>query len=212
MPGYFINGRIVFFSHIPKCGGTSVERGLAQLGPEFLNDRVYLREDIHPTICSAQHFHAALIDRVMDPSLFSYRFAVVRDPLVRLKSEFRHRRDMSALSRKRSLAGAPRQEPDTFDAWVAYAFAAYKKHRYLFDNHIRPQSAFTTPDTEVFRLEDGLDPVFERISEVCGVSISAPSEKHQMSRRRELAVSEDTLSRVAEFYADDYAQFSYALP
>lgn len=209
MPAYLIEGQVVYFSHIPKCGGTSVETALRAAGPEILNDRRFLAEDHHPTSCSAQHFHAALVDRLCDRAFFSYRFAVVRDPVARMISEFRHRMDIRPRSRARTMAGIEGEEPDDFDDWVTFAFEGYARSRYIFDNHVRPQSEFVTEDTEIFRLEDGMEKVFARLSAVLGQTVIAPATRKQVSTKRAVSPSTATLSRIHDFYASDYGMLAY---
>ncbi len=88
---------------------------------------------------------------------------------------------------------------------------------FLYDNHLCPQSGIVPADATVFRLEDGLDAIVPHLDALAGDTNgprSIPAEnvrKKGMSPDAErLKPSAETLARVAEFYADDFARFGYA--
>jgi hypothetical protein len=192
------NGRNILFIHIPKAGGTSIEDWLRQVCPlSFHNSRVG-----HGLPCVPQHFHAELLDYLFDESFIDYSFAVVRNPYWRLLSEYNYR--MS--HRRRHQAVFPRP---SFRRWVTSTLSRYARNQYVYSNHIRPQVQFLFPDTEVFRLEDGLDVMKKRLAEVLG---SIPrSEILQRNQSVPLVESIDkgTAAIIQDFYAEDFAKFGY---
>ena len=89
MPLYRFHNRLVLFVHIPKTGGTSVEHYLRELGQSaFVHGRKIPGLSMTP-----QHFHARIYQRILPPSFYDYAFCIVRNPLDRLVSEFKMRRD-----------------------------------------------------------------------------------------------------------------------
>ncbi|MDJ0628596.1 MAG: sulfotransferase family 2 domain-containing protein [Rhodobacter sp.] len=209
MPVYVINGKRILFSHIPKCGGSSIEAALRPMGHEFLFDRRFHNDPDRFSACSAQHLHRAAIARLFPDGAFDYEFAVVRHPVDRAVSEFRFRRDLRPRTRKVTRPARLGPEPEDFDAWVRYMTAGAARHPYLFDNHVRPQAAFIGPETRVFRFEDGLARVFAELSETLGTGIVPPAKRHQVSRHTPVEVDKAARDRLEAFYAADFDTFGY---
>lgn len=202
--------RVVFFSHIPKTGGSSVESYLRSKGSlSFCTDRS-APESLRVT---PQHLHRAEIDRLFAPNLFDASFAVLRDPVARLLSEYRWRASKprgTALKRhpglRRRLSRlhpALRGADLSFDAWVPVIFDAWLADPYVLDNHIRPQAEFVAGCDRLFALEKGLDPVFDWIDERTD---TAPGERDLWLKRSGSGVdtvSAGTRRRIETFYARD---------
>jgi len=192
------NGKNILFIHIPKAGGTSVEEWLRPTYPlSFHNSRVG-----HGLPCVPQHFHAELLAYLFDPGFIDYSFAVVRNPYWRLLSEYNYR--MSHRRRREAIFPRP-----GFRRWVTSTLSRYARNRYVYSNHIRPQTQFVYPDTEVFRLEDGLDGMRKRLAEVLG---SVPPTKiSQRNRSTALvdSIDADTAAIIHDFYAEDFTRFGY---
>ena len=88
MPIYRINNRNVLFIHVPKTGGTSVERYLGLYAQPALHNQgaKLLRPVKDATFTPAlamQHFHAELLEAMFPPDFFDYAFMVVRHPAAR---------------------------------------------------------------------------------------------------------------------------------
>jgi hypothetical protein len=84
MPLYRINGKIILFIHIPKTGGTSIERALQEEGPEAL----FNSNRIAGLQCPPQHFHGDILSNIIGDGFIDYAFCVVRNPIDRIVSEF----------------------------------------------------------------------------------------------------------------------------
>ena len=209
MPVYVIDQSFLFFSHVPKCGGTSVEKSLRRHGREFLFDRGFHAAPESFSRCSVQHLHRAAIARIFPEAMFDFEFATVRNPFARIESEFRFRRGLRPRSRRNTRPGELPPEPENFADWLRYALGHSADHPYLFDNHLRPQNEFVGPATEVFRLENGLTPVFERLSRVTGREITPPARRFQQSARLDIHWTEADRALVREFYVDDFETFGY---
>lgn len=66
-------------------------------------------------------------------------------------------------------------------------------------------------NTEVFRLEDGLDKVFQRLSEVTGADYSENPEARKVTDAPLQTVSKADRNLIGKFYANDFRRFGYDL-
>ncbi len=201
MPILNFNDQRILFIHIPKTAGASLESHLRQVAKVglFCGDFKKMRELKLP--CSPQHFHLAILNSFFPRKFFDWRFTVVRDPMDRLKSEYRMRRGIFA------------DESLTFPAWVGAVFQRYGKNPYVFDNHIRPQVEFVDDHVEVFRFEDGLDRVLDRVAERLGAPEIASGDFHKQQHPRiEIDCPPACAEAVGEFYRADYERLGYAPP
>jgi len=74
MPLFKINSRIIFFVHIPKTGGTSVENTLARVGEISMHRKPF------PDWVPPQHWHAEIYETVIPKDFYDYGFLVCRNP------------------------------------------------------------------------------------------------------------------------------------
>ena len=155
------------------------------------------------TRCSPQHLHCADLALSFDVSKVSFIFTTVRNPMTRMKSEY--------LMRNHGLAGTG------FDQWVADTLKKYGENNYLFDNHIRPQSAFHLDSAVVYRQEDRYgdawaEDIAERIgfSLVDGVQNSLVRKKIDNVSVADVTAEPATEAMIREFYKEDFALFEYA--
>jgi hypothetical protein len=209
MPGYLIGDRAVLFLHIPKCGGTSVEAALSRAGRQFLLDARFHDAAEQFSRCSAQHFHRSVVSRLFPEGFFDLEFAIVWHPVDRLISEFRFRRDLAPYSRRRTCPKRFGPEPTELKPWLDFTFRNVGRDRFLFDNHVRPQVDFVGPATRVFRLEDGLGPVFAWLGDALGTEIAPPRRRHQVSRAARVEIPPELRRRILDHYAADIAAFGY---
>ncbi len=192
MPLARLADKLVFFAHIPKTGGSSVEDWLGQAGALGLRHKSALEG----MGCTPQHLHAALFEPLFKGAFVDARFAVLRDPVERLVSEYRYRRGQ--VERK-----GKRQMPE-FDAWAARAFRLYGENPYFLDNHIRPQAEFVSKDMTLFRFENGLEAVTDWLEELSGVT--GPTLAHKLASEGDtVEVPQEFRAKIEAFYAADYA-------
>ena len=119
---------------------------------------------------------------------------IVREPLARLHSEYRWQE------------GRPGRQgrPRGFHWWVAETLTVPATGR------LRPQVDYLLPDVEVFRFEDGLEPVTRRIADVLGVEWSEPRRENvHVPRNQNYALPPWQMQRVRRAYAEDYARLGY---
>jgi len=204
MPVYRINNKTVLFIHVPKSGGTSIDAWLTAHAAACLHNRLQRLFSVHDGLgldwqLPMQHFHAEVLERMFAPGFFDYVFMVVRDPLERLKSEYRHIRAL----------------PLRIDTWLPFAVWARlmlwlaRRAPSFARNHLRPQSDFVCFNAEVFRFEDGLEHIIKTVAE----RLDLP-EPQDIPHKRNLAdedipVSPRTARALRTAYARDYDAFGY---
>ncbi|MFP4043962.1 MAG: sulfotransferase family 2 domain-containing protein, partial [Rhodosalinus sp.] len=93
MPLLEAGGRRIFFAHIPKTGGSSVEAYMATKGQLSMMSpgRPLPGEPV-----TAQHYHRDLYLPKLAETRVDAWFAILRDPVQRLVSEYRFRLRRSA--------------------------------------------------------------------------------------------------------------------
>ncbi|GFE52496.1 hypothetical protein So717_42490 [Roseobacter cerasinus] len=210
MPLIKIGETSVYFVHCPKAGGSSVEDYLDKQSYEVtLLDRAWLRawkksEGRHRPLSSPQHMiwseAEALLEK--DPDQI---FAVIRHPVARLVSEFRYQksyRNFKWLERRLGWM--------SFATWLRVVGIASKLMPHLYDNHIRPQTDLMPKSgVDLFRLEDGLDPVAAYLAQIDG---SPPGEMPQSlpsTDRRDAVPSRQDLRFIHWLHRNDFERFGY---
>ncbi len=199
MPIFKLGTKTILFLHIPKAGGTSVERWLSQSATESF----HLSRNALGLPCVPQHFHGALIDALFAPGFFDYSFAVTRNPYRRLLSEYNYR--MGHRRRRDRLLPAP-----SFGRWTRRVLRRQPKTPYLLSNHIRPQIEFCIDGTETFRLEDQLPELYARLA---GAGLGDLAEDLPQSNRsvpRATQIDPATAALIYDFYRSDFDRFGYA--
>mgnify|MGYP000329422055 CR=1 FL=1 len=201
----------ILYLHVPKTGGSYVEDMLRSYGTVT---GVRSGSDFGGLPCSPQHFHRPLIERVYAADLyelrdaFDYVFMTVREPLGRMKSEFRYR-----LRQDRGARVARRLNmPLRFDRWLTHSLRQYQRDPFMLDNHMRPQHEFVALGAEVFRLEDGLERLVGRLDEVTGLKGTVPKNNVNVSTSHRLYDYRlrDATWRAWIAHADaDYRTFMY---
>lgn len=203
MPLFRINNKNVLFIHVPKTGGTSIECALSQLGLMGFHSRngKQLKSALDGPFSRGlplQHFHAPLLEACFDESLIDYAFMIVREPLERLISEYRHSRAMGRLDA---------QMP--FSPWLRFSLLAARLDPTFRNNHLRPQSEFACFRADVFRFEDGLQNCLGAVAARLGVNahLDLPHERH--SESFPVAVKPQDRALISRAYRSDYARFHY---
>ena len=211
MPIYSINGKTIYYSHVPKCGGSSVEHGLSKHAKPSLLDKQFLEHENPELPCSPQHIHLELLPQFHPLDQIDLAFAVVRDPVARIESEFRYRIGLAKPFRERSRRNVEGNEPEEFNAWVKDALASSRLNPFIYDNHIRPQHEFVSAEIKIFRLEDGITPVFQWLSDEIGVKIKPPLIRKLRSRKVPIDAAPETIELIKSFYSPDYDCFGYSI-
>ncbi len=187
MPLARIGEKILFFTHIPKTGGSSVEAYLDQKGAVALR----FKRRLGWSETTAQHMEARIHTRLVPDGFFDASFAVLRDPVARMVSEYRYRRDRYEGQR-------------AFPDWVRAAFDAYGRDEYVYDNHIRPQAEFLRQGMVLFRLEAGMQAVCDWIDRETGTPAATRDIWEKKSTSNKITVPDDLRDEINTFYKADY--------
>lgn len=207
MPVFRKDERKFLFVHVPKTGGSSIERAFADAGYDtmYRDGRVGKRSWNDIRRCTPQHMHREVLEMLFRTERFDGIFMVVRDPVARLQSEYlwRHRaKDFTIDGR-------------SVEKWAAKTFSQFRSAPYIFDNHIRPQIDFLLDRATVFRFEDGLDTVAKALNKRwdLGIAEELPRvrEGHTTTNysSRDVEVTPSLRQMLADFYGEDFEQFGY---
>jgi hypothetical protein len=188
MPLARIADNILYFAHIPKTGGSSVETYLERKGPVALR----FQRRLGWSKTTVQHMEAFVHTRFVPAAFYDASFAVLRDPVSRMLSEYRYRLERKEVTRP-------------FHEWARIAFDRVKETERLFDNHIRPQADFLSPGMILFKLEEGLDPVYDWIDEFTGTEPADRAIWEKKSASSKIDVPEDLEAEIKAYYKADYA-------
>jgi hypothetical protein len=196
----------VLFVHIPKTGGSTIERVFKRSGWTIrLRETKRSHSHLLPLRrCSPQHWHAALLEEMFVVDRFDLRFLVTRDPISRFRSEYLMRNH-----------GNPRTEARALDEWAEQMLARYREDPYTLDNHLRPQVEFQLPHAEVYRLEHGLESIVADLNERFDAGLTSEIPRAMASTAvagvssSQVQVSPALDATLREFYAEDFRQFGY---
>ncbi len=210
MPIIKINNKIIYYAHVPKCAGTSVEEYLFRNSDSvsFL-DRDFFAEGYIPwSTSSPQHIDGASLGRLFpDAAFFDDYFTVVRNPVKRFISAFKFNK---YIARKRELRKLD------INKFVSEFLNADTVVRGFLDNHFLPSCEFLIPERKfsVFRMEEGLVKFKDwfdlknfdnRLRDSVGFE-----QKHTFDEDAEKeTLSEKSLSKIFEFYHCDFETFKY---
>lgn len=202
MPLMTVNGLSIFFAHVPKTGGSSIEDYLIRrFGPLSIRkqgpEKQARQRDM---IQSASHLSAADLESLLPPDL-NHCFAVVRNPVDRLVSEYRFQSNYSRTSKL------------SFSTWLRIMLNCARLDARVYENHIRPQTDLIPQGAEIFQFENGLGQIIPWLDAVTKTTVPDIEIGHLLKRERQpVAVSKQDIRLIWAFYAGDYARFAYAEP
>jgi len=175
-------GRVLFI-HIPKTGGSSIEKWLQEAG--FKLDKInHWAGDVN------QH---ATRDVYEQWGEFDYKFAVVRHPLTRFVSTlgFRTIHAVDADNTAQSILSQYQRRPEAVTHWKS---------------HLTPQVNYISDGVEVFRFEDDF---FTDVSKALEIPGPFPHENKNKTTVQPSDLSQETHRQIIELYKADYQAFGY---
>ena len=206
MPVFIKDERYVLFPHVPKTGGTSIERLFHRNGWRMhLRDAKVGKGSLHYVRrCSPQHLHAAVLRELIDLSRVDLCFMVVRDPIARFRSEY-------AMRQK----DPTKTDAASVEAWAARVLARYERNPYALDNHLRPQHEFLLPGHRGVPARGRPDTMMTSLNERFGLGVPnevdhrlKSTDRHGIASR-DVEISPALEERLRELYAEDYRQFGF---
>ena len=165
MPIFRCKNKNVFFCHIPKCAGTSVERWIINQGCDisFIDPHFWKKKSTYWSKSSPQHLlYEDRIDFFND-SFFDYEFAIIRDPVDRF---------LSAFSYNRKRIGYYYSLPNFVRMIERDVRSSGRYFGRKFDNHFLPAVRFLSPNTKLLPFEKGLNCCLKVVSDDLGLVFS----------------------------------------
>ena len=210
MPLLRLSEKLIYFSHIPKTGGTSIEAYMKTKGSIGFCSPDKLSGAFKTT---PQHFQSEIASTLLPPQMLDAQFAVIRDPMTRLQSEYRWRGSKRGVVIQRNPPphvqllrklhkGLGRRALD-FDTWVRLTLDGFAKDPWIYDNHIRPQSEFVTKDHVLFAFEHGLDRPMRWIDSMTNTPPSPGDFWMKRTESETCDVRSETRRLVETMYHDD---------
>ena len=158
MPLVRSNKSLIYFSHIPKCGGTSVLAYASQ----FKEVKVAFYDQQHlllpikkrATKVSPQHISGDSASRLFPAHFIDHFFALTRDPILRFKSAFTHQKYIErTIHRAKNI-----------NDFIRYEISSMYTKEGWMDNHFLPQTNFLYPGVryDLFNLDNGGHKLTER--------------------------------------------------
>ncbi|MGJ5621130.1 sulfotransferase family 2 domain-containing protein [Sulfitobacter sp. MF3-043] len=211
MPLARINNRLLNFVHIPKTGGSGITDYMRRKGKVAL----YSREELEWSHTTPQHMAFDVRNILLPDGFADASFAIIRNPLERLLSEYRYRatrycgesNKIGKISQNDKLTVEldwNKQFYGTFGEWVNVVFEKCLADPYACDNHIRPQVDFVGSNLNIFLFERGLEKVLEWIDLITDTKRLSASLDRNESNKIRIEVSDRDLERIREFYKCDY--------
>lgn len=207
MPFFKAAQKIVYFAHVPKCGGSAIEQYLrARFGAvSFLDENFFSQPTSQQwTRSSAQHISADALDRLFPADFFDASFTVVRHPVDRLISEYHFLRD-----RRQRL-----DRSVSFSTWVAQLDRAIAENNWLYDNHLRPMVDLIPAGATIFRLEDGLEQVIPYLDGLVG-PCNRPLQIERVLTRdptiTKVVPSTEDIATIERLFQQDFTTFGYPM-
>lgn len=211
MPIFRTDAKLVYYAHVPKCGGSAVNWYLTQrFGPLAMTDARYT--SIAPARrwnrTSPQHIDRESLERLFPLDFFDAVFSIVRHPVTRILSAYHFQRDV-----EQSLSSHV-----DFSDWLADLPELMEENVFAFDNHVRPMTMIVPEGATVFHVEHGLDhiiPWFDRLTGTQAAPRAIPkiNEQGQYSgrTRERVTPSPSDLEVIARVYAEDFERFGYRI-
>lgn len=204
MSFYTKNNKTIFFSHIPKTGGTSIDAYLCEGNYKKTFWGVTKPASLH-------HRHAKDEFLLKEKNKYNiiYQFTVVRDPIERFISEFFMRQSDYGY-----------RSSEDFHIFVVKMINNYKTDQFTNDNHIRPQKEFIHEGMDIFKFGEwknlidrlkSLDndmPNYLKHTNHINDSLGCKNSKDHI-KKLGWVLKKETIDIIKKFYEIDYESFSF---
>ena len=198
MPIFNMEDKKVLFVRIPRAGGDHIYDWLDKCGSVSLLQQSAIKSLRVPPQHLPFNDIVALLGSVWD-----YAFVVVRNPYQRMEREF-----YSSLTKEQQLN--PKKWPD-FTRWVILQLNNANVDPFYQENHFCPQSEMVGDGLDIYRLEDGLSVLQDKLQAVIDVQCERIAEYPIEDYHKKITWSNDALSAVNRFYSHDFSMFDYPI-
>lgn len=209
MPIFKAGQKLIYYAHVPKCGGSAVEHYLAdRFGSVAFQNIAYmsLAEHRRWSKTSPQHIDVASLELLFPKDFFDASFAIVRNPVDRLVSAYHFQIDVE----KRIPATT------SFPEWLQDIHETMEDQPFSYDNHIRPMAEIVPEGAKVFHLEHGLDAMIPWLDQVTGQKAGLRAVPHINkqgdyggAKRPKVELTKTDRALVARLYGEDFERFGY---
>lgn len=207
MPIIRAGAQLLYYAHVPKCGGSAIETYLEdRFGKIAFVDKHHHRVPLERrwSRTSPQHVSLQVLDRLFPQDFFDASFAVVRHPVARIVSAYHFQLEIE------------HSEPAniSFPFWLERLADTMADDPFVYDNHTRPMAELVPQDAKVFHLEHGLDAMVPWLDNLLG-SASGPRAIARVNARKgrgggqKVSPSKTDIDLIAELYAQDFERFGY---
>jgi len=207
MPIFATSKKIIHFAHVPKTGGTSIEKYILSTRVArhaFLDYSFATHRSESPwNNSSPQHIDGASLRRLFPANFFTDYFAILRDPIKRF---------ISAYLFQMNEPGSKLRQININEFIATYLEASFKRNGWC-DNHFLPQRRFLHPEGnyKLFYLNSEamknvkayLDELLE-ISENFSQIPQAMQSDKQSSINLKADLSSESINRLKIIYEEDY--------
>lgn len=211
MPIVKTGSKLIFYAHVPKCGGSAVQDYLsARFGSLAFEDRRHTGHDSATlwSKTSPQHIDKRSLSRLFPPGFFDAQFTIVRHPVARIVSAYHFQLEVESRISKQT----------NFHDWLLELEEGLAENPFLFDNHVRPMSDIVPDGSKVFYLEHGLDALVPFFDDIVGEKAAPRSVGHTNKRGEyskaageKVSPSEEDIKIISSIYAEDFERFGYVI-
>lgn len=188
MPFYVKNDICLFHSHVPKTGGTSVEK--------FFKNNNFEIEFIGKInhLCSCQHRtkdDEELLEEIKTRKpVFSFTF--IRNPLDRVFSEFKY-----------GHYWGKNNTNEEFDLYIKQHLPNLEKSPYQCDNHLRKQIEFVHENMKVYKFGDW-EKMINDVDKIIPLENKEFPIANKSKEKQWLPSTPETLNLIKEVYKEDF--------
>lgn len=211
MPIFKAGNKLVYYAHVPKCAGSSVNWYLKQrFGDLAFSDSNYTKvaPPLRWTRTSPQHVDCQNLERLFPAGFFDAAFTIVRHPVSRLVSAYHFQREVEM--------SVP--EDIGFSEWLGDLTERRAEDPFVFDNHVRPMTEIVPEGAKVFHVEHGLDSIIPWFDQLTGAQ-DAPRALPKINEQGQYAgtsqkkakPNDADLALIATLYGEDLERFGYQL-
>ena len=203
----FFHHKIIFFLHIPKCGGSSIEKFFID-NNFYVNllDKKFENREIKWSKNSPQHLISRDLKTIIDLNMIDYSFTVIRHPIERFKSAFLFNKNVNKIMIKLDINDFVNHYEKKFMGLYSY------------DNHFIPANKFIEGfdrKLEIYRLEE-LSKLESKLNRLFHYTLKLRKLEH-LKKSSTLPYQEtpnlSTRSKeiIYELYKEDFKKFGYKL-